>query len=380
MKKRRILFDNLFVARGGAEVFMMNLINYLPKDQYDITVAAVYWDKNDPNEKLPPGVRFIKRYHRRRHYKKGTPLWFLDASYGRVYDALLNAYLSLLNFDIAIATQEKQTMRRTSQIRAKRKFAWVHTDYSTRLDHNVSKSFLHPGDELACMKQFEKVVCVSKTTMDSVIASIGDPGNLCVRYNPIDCRRIRELAGLPCPLRRNGDRLLLVSVGRLVAEKHYITLLEACKMLKDSLAFDVWIIGDGEERPMLQEYIDRESLGNVKLLGTQTNPFHYLKQADLFVSSSVTEGYGLAVQEALVLGVPVAAVNCPGIAESLDLRFGALADDSPEALADAIKRMTAPQTLAAYKRRIADEYPADELFEKRLEAICGLWEKEAVQA
>lgn len=378
--KTRILFDNLFVARGGAEVFMMNVINFLPKDQYDITVAAVYWDKNDPNEKLPPGVHFIKRYHRRRHYKKGTPLWFLDVAYGRVYDALLNAWLSLLNFDIAIATQEKQTMRRTDQIRAKRKFAWVHTDYSTRLDHNVSKSFPHPGDELACMKRFEKVVCVSKTAMDSVIASIGDPGNLCVRYNPIDYRRIRELAGLPCPLQKAADRPLLVSVGRLVAEKHYITLLEACKLLKDTLPFDVWIIGDGEERPMLQEYIDREGLGNVKLLGTQTNPFHYLKQADLFVSASVTEGYGLAVQEALVLGVPVAAVNCPGVAESLDLRFGALTEDSPEALAAEIKRMTEPQTLTAYKRRIADEYPANELFEKRLEAICGLWEKDAVQA
>ena len=378
--KTRILFDNLFVARGGAEVFMMNVINFLPKDQYDITVAAVYWDKNDPNEKLPPGVHFIKRYHRRKHYKKGTPLWFLDVAYGRVYDALLNAYLSLLNFDIAIATQEKQTMRRTSQIRAKRKFAWIHTDYSTRLDHNVSKSFPHPGDELACMKQFEKVVCVSKTAMDSVIASIGDPGNLCVRYNPIDVRRIRELSGLPCPLQKEADRPLLVSVGRLVAEKHYITLLEACKLLKDTLPFDVWIIGDGEERPMLQEYIDREGLGNVKLLGTQTNPFHYLIQADLFVSASVTEGYGLAVQEALVLGVPVAAVNCPGVAESLDLRFGALTEDSPEALAAEIKRMTEPQTLMAYKRRVADEYPANELFEKRLEAICGLWEKDAVQA
>ena len=380
MKKRRILFDNLFVARGGAEVFMMNVINSLPKDQYDITVAAVYWDKNDPNEKLPPGVQFIKRYHRRKNYQKGTPLWFLDVVYGRVYDAVMTAYLSLLNFDIAIATQEKQTMRRTDQIRAKRKFAWVHTDYSTRLDHNVSKSFPHPGDELSCMKRFEKVVCVSKTTMDSVIASIGDPGNLCVRYNPIDVRRIRELAALPCPLRRTADRPLLVSVGRLVAEKHYITLLEACKLLKDSLAFDLWIIGDGEERPMLQEYIDREDLGNVKLLGTQTNPFHYLKQADLFVSTSVTEGYGLAVQEALVLGVPVAAVNCPGVAESLDLRFGVLTDDSPEAFAAEIKRMLAPQTLVAYRQRIFSEYPVDELFDKRLEAIRGLWEKAPAQA
>ena len=373
-KKIRILFDSRYVKRGGAEVFMTNVINHLPRDKYDITVAAIYWNKNDPDEKLPPGVHFIKRYHRRKHYRKGTLLWFLDVSYGRIYDALVSLYLSILNFDIAIATQEKLIMRRTDAIRAKRKFAWVHTDYSTRLDNKTNSCFRSAQEERACMARFEKVACVSKTAMDSVISAIGDPGNLCVKYNPIDTRRIRELAGKPCPLSHAPGRPLLVSVGRLVAEKNYMLLLEACNLLKDSLPFDVWIIGDGEERPMLEDYIHREGLSFVSLLGTQVNPFHYLRQADLFVSSSITEGYGLAVQEALVLGVPVAAVNCPGIAESLDPRFGILTDPSAASLASAIAKMLEPRTLAAYRQRIADEFPVNDLFEKRLEEICALWE------
>lgn len=376
-KKCRILFDNLFVARGGAEVFMTNLINYLPRDRYDITVAAIYWNKNDPNEKLPPGVRFITRYHRRKKYKKLTPAWFLDVSYGRIYDALVSLYLSLLNFDIAIAVQEKRTMLRTAGIRAKRKFAWIHTDYTSRLDKDRENLFGSPEKERACMAKFEKVVCVSQTTMDSVIKTIGDPGNLCVRYNPIDARRIQELSLQPCPLRHSGEKPLLVSVGRLVAEKQYTLLLEACRMLKDSLDFDVWIIGDGEERPMLEEYIAKENLSFVKLLGTQSNPFPYLRQADLFVTTSRTEGYGLAVQEALVLGVPVAAVGCAGIVESLDPRFGVLTENTAEAFADAIRKMLRLQALTDYRQRIAAGYPVNELFEKRLEAICGLWEKPA---
>ena len=378
-KKTRILFDSRYVARGGAEIFMTNVINYLPRERYDITIAATYWDKNDPNEKLPPNVRFIKRYHRRRHYRRLTPLWFLDVAYGRIYDAMVSAYISLLDFDIAIATQEKQTMVRTDKIRAKRKFAWVHTDYTTRLNNDKGTLFRTPKEERDCMARFEKVACVSKTTLDSVVSTIGDPGNLCVKYNPIDVRRIREMANIPCPLSHTGGKPLLVSVGRLVAEKNYKMLLEACRLLKDSLNFDVWIIGDGEERTMLEDIIVREGLSFIRLLGTQSNPFHYLKQADLFVSTSVTEGYGLAVQEALVLGVPVAATDCPGIAESLDPRFGMLTKHSPETVAAAIEKMLEPQTLAEYRQRIAREYSADELFEPRLRAITALWEDEAVK-
>ncbi len=375
--KTRILFDSRYVARGGAEIFMTNVINYLPRDRYDITIAAIYWDKNDPNEKLPPDVHFIKRYHRRKHYRRLTPLWFLDVTYGRVYDALISWYISILNFDIAIATKEKQTMACTDKIRAKRKFAWVHTDYNTRLDKNTGTLFRTAEEERECMARFEKVACVSKTTLDSVIAAIGDPGNLCVKYNPIDVRRIRELSQAACPLSRANDRPLLVSVGRLVAEKNYMLLLEACRLLKDSLDFDVWLVGDGEERPMLEDYIKKEDLHFVKLVGTQSNPFQYLKQADLFVSTSVTEGYGLAVQEALVLGVPVIAADCPGIAESLDPRFGMLTSHSAKAFAAALKKMLEPQTLAEYRQRIAREYPADELFESRLKAITALWENSA---
>lgn len=374
MKKTRILFDNLYLTRGGVEVFMNTLIAWLPRDRYDITVAAVHWDKNDPNDRVPEGVRFIRRYHRRKHYKRYSLRWFLDTGFGRVYDALVSLYLSLLNFDLVIAAQEKQTMRRADALRAKRKIAWVHTDYTTRLN-NWKASFPSPEAERACMARFEKVVCVSETVRQGLIQAIGDPGNLVVCYNPIDVRRILRLSEEPCPLQRDPMRPLLVSVGRLVAEKQYLVLLQAVKALRESLDFELWIIGDGEERPMLERYIAENGLTNVRLLGTQANPFTYLREADLFVSSSQTEGYGLTVQEALVLGVPVVAVACPGVAESLDTRFGILTENSPSALADGIRSMLEPETLADYRARIAAEYPRDALYKKRLEAIGALLEK-----
>lgn len=373
MKKKRILFDSRFVVRGGVEVFMDNVIAALPRDKWDITLAAVHWDPTDPNDRVPDGVRYIKRYHRRRNYKKFSLRWFLDVSWGRLYDAVIAAYLSLLNFDIAVAVQEKLTMKRTDGIRAKRKLAWVHTDYTTRL--NPMETFHSAELERACMARFEKVVCVSETVKEGLIRTIGDPGNLYVRYNPIDVEHILRLSREDCPLKRDPDRPLLVSVGRLSAEKQYLLLLESCKSLREKLDFDLWIIGSGEEQPKLEAYIQEHGLTWVKLLGAQANPFCYLAQADLFVSASCTEGYGFTVQEALVLGVPVAAISCPGLVEALDTRFGAFAENDAASLAACIGKMLAPETLKGYRARIAADYPRDALYEKRLEAIIQLLEE-----
>ena len=106
-------------------------------------------------------------------------------------------------------------------------------------------------------------------------------------------------------------------------------------------------------------------------MGVQSNPYHYLAQADLFVSASATEGYGLAIQEALILGVPVAAVRCPALLESFDQRFGTLTENSAEALEEVLRQyLTAPETLNACRERIRQFYPTGkQLLEDRLEAI-----------
>ncbi len=111
----------------------------------------------------------------------------------------------------------------------------------------------------------------------------------------------------------------------------------------------------------------------MRLLGTQTNPFQYVRQADLFISSSSTEGYGLTIQEALLLGVPVAAVNCPAVEESLDPKFGLLVGNSAEDLRDGVASLLKnPELLRQYQENIAQSRLDEEVYEKRLDAIYSL--------
>lgn len=378
MKKKRILLYNHFFTYGGAEVFLKSLAEYLANVGYDVTVAAAPTMKNDFHHPYGRKVKYVWRPSPKKGTKKYSPIWFFDHAFCRIAVFAVDVFLSLKGYDIIVAVKDKWLLRNVLRIRGKRKFAWVHVDYSTYTFHN--DCFASEKEELDCMRQFEKIVCVSETARNGVKKMVGDPGNLIVKYIPIDVERILRMSALPCPLLRVQDRPLIVSVGRLDPEKQYPMLLRCCAALHREIPFELWLIGEGKERRILEAYIEQEHLDFVHLLGAQENPYHYLAQADLFVSSSRTESYGLAVQEALILGVPVVAVRCPGIEESLDPRFGILTDNTADALEDGIRSfLQDPDALLRRREVISSQFDCSDLFEKRLKSITDLWENGAEQ-
>lgn len=130
-----------------------------------------------------------------------------------------------------------------------------------------------------------------------------------VIYNPVDIAKINKLAGEP------ADMIFdLVAVGRLQLQKDYLTLLEACSLLKKNYGdFTLAILGEGEQRKVLEDYIHENGLAeNVFLMGYQANPYNYVKAAKYLVSSSLYEGFSNVIVEALCIGTPILATNCPG--------------------------------------------------------------------
>src|SRR6185369_7788029 len=108
------------------------------------------------------------------------------------------------------------------------------------------------------------------------------------------------------------QRPLLVACGRLKALKGFDYLLDALVEVRKTIPASLWIIGEGEQRAALETKIKRLRLeDSVKLLGFQQNPFKYMAAADLFVLSSLYEGFGNVIVEAMACGVPVVATDCP---------------------------------------------------------------------
>lgn len=371
----KIAICNDRVNLGGVEIILQTLVTYFIERGEDVTIIASPNDYEEFEAVFGKNARFIQGRWPSRSYPRNPMRTFGNLLFRKVYRLFSLAWISIHKYDICIAIKEGVTLKDGMSVRAKRKYAWIHSDLRVFTGFLRGGVFSSISEANACLKKYNKIVCVSQTALQGVVETVGDTGNLCVRYNPINWRLIRRQAEEPCDCKKNSGRPLLVAVGRLVPGKNFLKLLECCNIIYKDLNFDLWIIGEGPERFLLEEYIKSNGLDFVKLLGFQNNPYPLMKQADLFVSTSISESYGLAVQEALILGVPVLAVRCPGIVESFDTRFGLLVDDDTKELARTVSDLlTDSARLTEYRKEIKERYSLDSLFEERLCEIGSLLE------
>ena len=372
---KRILIANDLLKGGGVENVLENLVRYLVKHGNQITLMIPNCSEHEVRSifgndiKVYPSMRILK------DIKKYSLHWFFDRGLYILQKQLYRARLSFMKYDVILALKEGPIMQELAWVYAKKKYAWVHADYN--MMHWSSYCFKSAEHERLCMKQYQNVVCVSNAVLKSVIETVGDPGNLCVKYNPIDFRRIRAKAKEPCMVKKETDGLLFVSIGRLAYPKNYALLIDVCNELSKEYSFELWIIGDGPDYQELQKKLNAYQMDCIKLLGQKTNPFPYLNQADVFISASLVESYGLAVQEALILGKPVIAVKCPAIEENLDSSFGVLVDSTYQGLKCSLEDVLAdPEKLLDYRSSIKKQYYVEDKFEQRLFEIERLWERE----
>jgi glycosyltransferase involved in cell wall biosynthesis len=167
---------------------------------------------------------------------------------------------------------------------------------------------------------------------------------------------------------RDGGAPVLLSVARLTPAKDLPTLLHAFARLRAVLPARLLVLGEGEERKRLEALVRRLGLdADVDLAGYAANPYPAMAAADAFVLSSRREGLPTVLLEALALGAPIVATDCPsGPREILeDGRLGRLVPPrDPAALAEAMlaalaERRSPPQRsgLARYSvGAVADRY------------------------
>jgi len=109
------------------------------------------------------------------------------------------------------------------------------------------------------------------------------------------------------------NHLKLINVGRLVDQKDQLTILKAVHYaLKKNKKVQLLIIGKGEKKRELEEYIKKNNLfKNIKLIGYKKNPFKYIRAADIFVLSSKFEGLPNVLIESIFLKRGIISSNCP---------------------------------------------------------------------
>ncbi|WP_053985598.1 glycosyltransferase [Niameybacter massiliensis] len=170
--------------------------------------------------------------------------------------------------------------------------------------------------------------------------------------------------------------LHVVTVGRLVWEKGYERLIHIhARLIREGIKHTLTIIGEGVLHSELEKLIQKlEVEQSCKLLGAKSNPLPYMKQADLFVCSSLSEGLSGVVVESMYLNKPIVATRSMGPSELLqEGAYGLLVDNTEEGLYEGIKRMLQDEELRAYytyRLENSPIFPFDEtLILKQLEAL-----------
>ena len=118
-------------------------------------------------------------------------------------------------------------------------------------------------------------------------------------------------------LNLDSNHLLLGSVGRLSNQKDPITMIEAfCIVIKMFPSAHLTLVGDGELRDEILIKINQLQLnGRVHLTGNKNDPWKIYHSLDLFIMSSIYEGLGRSITEALSCGVPVVCTSVEGVPE-----------------------------------------------------------------
>ena len=254
-------------------------------------------------------------------------------------------------------------------VKAKQKVAWIHND-ANRLGFTYENSY---GN----YSKFDKLVNVSyacKNIFDSKFPEF--KGKSFVVYNMFNDKKISELAKEASPY-ENNEKFKIITVARLDNEQKRIDkAMDCCNMLKESgySNFEWHIAGDGPDKEMLLNMAEERGISDVLIFdGYQSNPYKFIKNADVLVMTSDYEAYSMVLTEALSLCTPIICTNYNSAAEIVkDGVNGYLAGLTATDIFEKLKKVVDnPEILSDFRANIKKQGVSNETVVSQLkELIC----------
>lgn len=232
-------------------------------------------------------------------------------------------------------------------------------------------------------KKADMYIAISEGVKENLIRNFKFPEKKIVTiYNGVnrdyvEAQSHEPLEGKIKDILSNKEIYKIITVGRLTAQKNHECLLKAFRQVTRTLNCHLFILGEGEKREDIETLSSHLHINNeVHFLGWEKNPFKYMKLCDLFVLTSLWEGFGNVLIEAMALGLPIISTNCPfGPSEILDNgKYGILVpSDNPDALSEAIVRVLINKGLRKDLSRKSQQRASEFSMEKMLNAYESLF-------
>ncbi len=224
------------------------------------------------------------------------------------------------------------------------------------------------------------IVAVSRAVATDIAALCGLPAErIMVIYNPVITPQVKEKATFPAshPWFAAGQPPVILSVGRLVPQKDYPTLMRAFARIIKTQPVRLAILGEGVEREKLERLAKELGIDHdLWLPGFVDNPYPYMKRASVFVLPSEFEGLPGVIIEALFCGVPVVATDCPGGSREVlaDGAYGQLVPvGDSAAMAQAIENYLAGKA-ATNNAECWEDYEQERVLDQYIAYFSGIWQ------
>lgn len=375
--KKNILITQIHMAVGGIETVLLNLLNTLDKEKYNVDLV-LYYPRGEFIDKIPSWVNVIPVWNNTKHQDFWENIIMSRNFVKRIFkNVLLNNFtvkhfISKKEYDVSISFSGYHIFSNAfaAKSNSNKKLIWVHADFAKqfKLRKDFKKQFKKIYKQY---KYFDKIVCVSESVCEEFKKFKPELSNkLDYCWNII---KEREYPSSNENIQLQND-FNCITISRLVKTKGVEKLIDIAKMLKkDNISCHLYVAGDGALRPWLEEQIKENNLeNNITLLGNVINLVPVFKQCNLYISPSDLEGLPTVIIESLLEGIPIIATP---IAGSIDI-YKYIAppnsmilskDVTPESLYESLKTVLTNSPFKPFKLDI-DKINAETLkrFEKLL--------------
>jgi len=355
----KLLVLNGHLKVGGVEKSLVDLLKGIDYSSYEVDLL-LFEGLGDYADQIPPQVHVILCDLHPTYGRFGKCMWNalkkrdFRSMYLRLVFMLCTRFsikwmklVSLLGitkkeYDCAIAYRVGICADYVAfAARAKKKYMWWHHGEFDYPERTV-------GKWRQTLSEIDEVICVSEPMRKMLQPHFpSHEQRMRVIPNMVIAQEVAEKAKVFHPYPKNQE-IKLVSVGRLSAEKHMMDAVYAMESLisKGHQNLTWYLVGEGQQRAEIEEEIEKKNLqGKVICVGSQSNPYPYMADADVFVHLSHVESQGIAVLEAFALAKKCVVVRSAGTQEYIVDGCNALmAEQNMDSLVEKIEEMLHEKT------------------------------------
>lgn len=371
--KKKLLFVCYGLGIGGIETCLVNLINALPEEKFQIDVLLMN-PQYELKSRVKRDVQYLDSFKYVMNttdtmnaiYKHGGIIKnlgkFISYCQFRVRVKLrISSWKTFkklpVHYDIAVAYSQNDYSPYyvIDKVSANRKVMWYHNGAyeSDKRKYERDKKYYN---------KFDYIVAVSSDCRSMLQSKFNFPnGRLIVLRNICDVDFIKNKAKEFTPSTFKDGILHIVTVGRLTKEKGANLAVEVCRLLCEEKINILWHwVGDGNQRERIKEKIQEYGLqGKFILEGNQTNPYPFIKSADIYVQSSYFEAYSTTITEAKILGKPIITTDVGGMKDQIiNGNTGIIVEISENKLKEAILMLIQNREL---RQKISRQVETEEL-------------------